>query len=130
MKEVVETWENIKFSVQPYYKGTQERGSVLGAVDEILLNVDNDAMNLQSMAGSRFVGPFLATIQQWEKDLSLISETIEVSESKPNRPSCLSQSIKSLLKDSISCIGLVAGATKMDVPGEHLHWWRYSIAVT
>ncbi|KAL7391500.1 hypothetical protein ABVT39_010104 [Epinephelus coioides] len=78
VKEVVETWENMKFSVHPYFKGTQERGSILGAVDEILLNVDNDAMNLQSMAGSRFVGPFLGTIQQWEKDLSLISETIEV----------------------------------------------------
>ncbi|KAK2902109.1 hypothetical protein Q8A73_011855 [Channa argus] len=78
VKEVVEAWENMKFSVQPYFKGTQERGYILGAVDEILLNVDNDAMNLQSMAGSRFVGPFLGTIQQWEKDLSFISETIEV----------------------------------------------------
>ncbi|XP_033947329.1 dynein axonemal heavy chain 10 [Pseudochaenichthys georgianus] len=78
VKEVVMTWENMKFSVIPYFKGTQERGSVLGAVEEIMLNVDNDAMNLQSMAGSRFVGPFLGTIQQWEKDLSLISETIEV----------------------------------------------------
>lgn len=51
------------------------------AVDEIMINLDNDAMNLQSMAGSRFVGPFLGTVQQWEKDLSLISETIEVRES-------------------------------------------------
>lgn len=78
VKEVVTTWENMKFSVMPYVKGTQERGLILGAVDEILLTVDNDAMNLQSMAGSRFVGPFLSTIQQWEKDLSLINETIEV----------------------------------------------------
>ncbi|CAJ1068269.1 LOW QUALITY PROTEIN: dynein heavy chain 10%2C axonemal [Xyrichtys novacula] len=78
MNEVVETWENMKFSIQPYVKGTEKRGRILGAVDEILLNVDNDAMNLQSMAGSRFVGPFLGPIQQWEKDLSLISETIEV----------------------------------------------------
>uniref|UniRef100_A0A8D3BG74 AAA+ ATPase domain-containing protein n=1 Tax=Scophthalmus maximus TaxID=52904 RepID=A0A8D3BG74_SCOMX len=78
MKEVVETWENMKFIVQPYFKGTEERGSVLGAVDEILLNVENDAMNLQSLAGSRFVGHFLVPIQKWEKDLSHISETIEV----------------------------------------------------
>lgn len=78
VKGVVTTWENMKFSVMPYVKGTQERGLILGAVDEILLTVDNDAMNLQSMAGSRFVGPFLSTIQQWEKDLSLINETIEV----------------------------------------------------
>ncbi|XP_030593055.1 dynein heavy chain 10, axonemal isoform X2 [Archocentrus centrarchus] len=78
VKGLIETWENMKFNVQPYFKGTQERGSILGAVDEILLNVDNDVINLQSMAGSRFVGPFLGTIQQWEKDLSLICETIEV----------------------------------------------------
>ncbi|XP_077377243.1 dynein axonemal heavy chain 10-like [Festucalex cinctus] len=78
VKEVVETWENMKFIVQPYSKGTQQQCSVLGAVDEILSNVDNDAMNLQSMAGSRFVGPFQNTIQQWEKNLSLISETIQV----------------------------------------------------
>lgn len=80
VKRVADTWENMKFSVLPYFKGTQERGSILGAVDEILLSVDNDAMNLQHMAGSRFVGPFLGTIKQWEKDLSLIRETIEVSE--------------------------------------------------
>ncbi|XP_031712248.1 dynein heavy chain 10, axonemal [Anarrhichthys ocellatus] len=78
VKKVVDTWENMKFSVLPYFKGTQKRGSILGAVDEILLSVDNDAMNLQRMVGSRFVGPFLGTIKQWEKDLSLISETIEV----------------------------------------------------
>ncbi|KAM6964967.1 dynein axonemal heavy chain 10 [Aplochiton taeniatus] len=78
VKEVVETWENMKFTVQRYFKGTQERGSVLGAVDEILQSLDDNAMNLQSMAGSRFVGPFLTTVQLWEKSLSLISEVIEV----------------------------------------------------
>ncbi|KAJ8284497.1 hypothetical protein COCON_G00033470 [Conger conger] len=77
VKEVVETWENMRFSVQRYFKGTQERGCILGAVDEILQSLDDNAMNLQSMAGSRFVGPFLATVQQWEKSLSLISEVIE-----------------------------------------------------
>ncbi|XP_019718448.1 dynein heavy chain 10, axonemal-like [Hippocampus comes] len=78
VKEVVETWGNMQFIIQSYSKGAHQQCAVLGAVDEILLIVDNDAMNLQSMAGSRFVGPFLNTIQQWEKDLSLISETIEV----------------------------------------------------
>ncbi|KAI5616269.1 dynein heavy chain 10, axonemal [Silurus asotus] len=78
VKEVVDMWENMKFTVQRYFKGTQERGSILGSVEEILQNLDDNAMNLQSMAGSRFVGPFLSTIQQWEKNLSLISEVIEV----------------------------------------------------
>nr|XP_061803884.1 dynein axonemal heavy chain 10-like [Nerophis lumbriciformis] len=78
VKEVVETWGNMNFIIIPYSKGAHQQCWVLGAVDEIMLIVDNDAMNLQSMAGSRFVGPFLTTIQQWEKDLSLVSETIEV----------------------------------------------------
>ena len=76
---MVDTWESMKFTVQRYFKGTQERGSVLGAVDDILQSLDDNAMNLQSMAGSRFVGPFLSTVQQWEKSLSMISEVIEVS---------------------------------------------------
>ncbi|KAL0979348.1 hypothetical protein UPYG_G00183960 [Umbra pygmaea] len=78
VREVVETWENMKFSVNRYLKGTQDRGSILGGVDEILQNLDDSAMNLQSMAGSRFVRSFLETVQQWEKNLSLISEVIEV----------------------------------------------------
>lgn len=78
VKEVEETWENMKFNVQRFLKGTQEHGFILGAVDEILQHLDDDAMNLQSMAGSHFVGPFLAPVQQWEKNLSLISEIIEV----------------------------------------------------
>lgn len=72
------TWENMKFTMQRYVKGMQERGFILGSVDEILQNLDDNAMNLQSMAGSRFVGPFLPVIQEWEKNLSLISEVIEV----------------------------------------------------
>ncbi|XP_072908128.1 dynein axonemal heavy chain 10 [Hemitrygon akajei] len=78
VKEVVDTWENMKFTVQKYYKGTQDRGYILGSVDEILQILDDNAMNLQSMAGSRYVGPFLSTVQEWEKNLSLISEVIAV----------------------------------------------------
>ena len=62
-----------------YTKGTQERGHVLGAVDDIVLSLDDNAMNLQSMAASRFVGPFLDKVQKWEKSLSHISEVVEVS---------------------------------------------------
>ncbi|XP_078523750.1 dynein axonemal heavy chain 10 isoform X2 [Lissotriton helveticus] len=78
VKEIVDNWENMKFVVQKYFKGTQERGFILGAVDDILQVLDDNAMNLQSIAGSRFVGPFLGTVQLWEKTLSLISEVIEV----------------------------------------------------
>lgn len=59
-------------------KGTQERGYILGAVDEIVLSLDDNAMNLQSMSASRYVGPFFDRVQKWEKSLSHISEVVEV----------------------------------------------------
>lgn len=78
MKEIIETWENMKFTVQRYFKGTQERGFILGSVDEIIQILDDNAVNLQSISGSRFVAPFLGTVHNWEKTLSLIGEVIEV----------------------------------------------------
>ena len=74
-----ETWSNMKFSVHTYTKGTSNRGFILGSVDEVLQTLDDNAMNLQSMSASRFIGPFFNTVQTWEKSLSLISEVLDVS---------------------------------------------------
>ncbi|XP_036352277.2 dynein axonemal heavy chain 10 [Ochotona princeps] len=78
VKEILDTWETMKFSVVKYYKGTHERGYILGSVDEIVQSLDDNTVNLQSISGSRFVGPFLQTVHKWEKSLSLIGEVIEV----------------------------------------------------
>ena len=60
-------------------KGTVEHGTILGVVDEIVVTLDDNSMNLQSMSASRYVGPFLEKVQKWEKSLSHISEVVEVS---------------------------------------------------
>ncbi|KAJ3097104.1 Dynein heavy chain 10, axonemal [Phlyctochytrium planicorne] len=78
LKEVENTWKNMKFTVVKYLKGTEERGFILGAIDEITLTLDDNAMSLQSMGASRFVSAFLPTVQQWEKILSHIGEVTEV----------------------------------------------------
>ncbi|XP_052023863.1 dynein axonemal heavy chain 10 [Apodemus sylvaticus] len=78
VKEILDTWENMKFIVVKYYKGTQERGYILGSVDDIIQCLDDNTVNLQSISGSRFVGPFLQTVHKWEKTLSLIGEVIEI----------------------------------------------------
>lgn len=86
MKEILDTWENMKFSVIKYFKGTQERGYILGSVDEIIQCLDDNTFNLQSISGSRFVGPFLQTVHKWEKTLSLIGEVIEVRPGEGGEP--------------------------------------------
>ncbi|XP_004753142.1 dynein axonemal heavy chain 10 isoform X1 [Mustela putorius furo] len=78
VKEILDTWESMKFTVVKYFKGTQERGYILGSVDEIIQSLDDNTVNLQSISGSRFVGPFLQTVHKWEKTLSLIGEVIEI----------------------------------------------------
>ncbi|CAH8854159.1 unnamed protein product [Trichobilharzia szidati] len=78
VKEVEETWQNLNFNVVSYVKAGQNRGYVLGALDDIVQILEDNSMNLQSMASSKFVGPFLSTVQLWEKNLSVISEIIEV----------------------------------------------------
>ena len=60
-------------------KGTSDRGFVLGTVDEVMQTLDDNAMQLQGMSASRFVGPFFNAVQQWEKSLSHISEVLDVS---------------------------------------------------
>ena len=78
LKEIIDIWNGTKFNVLKYSKGGQDRGFVLGPVEEIMQSLDDNAMNLQSMSASRFVGPFLENVQSWEKKLSHISEVVEV----------------------------------------------------
>ncbi|KAJ7419933.1 Dynein heavy chain 10, axonemal [Willisornis vidua] len=86
MKEIIETWEQMKFTVQTYIKGTENRGFILAPTEEILETLDDNNVSLQSVLGSRFVGPFLSTARQWEKTLSLISEVTEIMEETVKDP--------------------------------------------
>lgn len=47
VREVEETWNNMKFNVFAYMKGTSNRGFILGSVDDVLQNLDDSSMNLQ-----------------------------------------------------------------------------------
>ncbi|RKP21444.1 hypothetical protein ROZALSC1DRAFT_11414, partial [Rozella allomycis CSF55] len=78
LKEVEVTWKNIKFTLVKYTKGNDDRGFILGAIDEIITLLDDNAMNLQSMSASKFAIPFLPIVQKWEKILSHIGEVTDV----------------------------------------------------
>lgn len=80
-------------------------------MDDIVLSLDDNAMNLQSMAASRFVGPFLDKVQKWEKSLSHISEVVEVRDGWQVFPDQLSwETHLSLMAD------MDGGAAQVDVP--------------
>jgi dynein heavy chain len=64
-----------KFGLFEYVK----RPSImlLRSCDEIMLQLEDNAMNLQSMAASKFVAAFRTEVGFWEKALSLIGEVID-----------------------------------------------------
>ncbi len=68
----------IRFEIQKYTKGTEDRGYILKGIDDITTLYDDNSMSLQTMSASRYVSPFLSTVQKWEKTLSLIAEVTEV----------------------------------------------------
>ena len=78
INQIQDTWREEKFVVIKYFKGTQERGSVLRTTEEIQQTLEDQMMNLSSMMSSRFVAPFLDLTQKWERLMSTISEVIEV----------------------------------------------------
>lgn len=77
VKDIAEIWGQMSFNLLKHMKGNEDRGFVLGATDEIMQVLEDNSMNLQSMAGSQFVGPFLSQVQKWEKSLSTIGEVID-----------------------------------------------------
>ncbi|XP_049877279.1 dynein axonemal heavy chain 10 [Pectinophora gossypiella] len=77
VKEVQESWAAIQFTVARHFNRGEDRGYTLNPCDEISVKLDDDAMSLQSMAASQFIGPFLSVVHTWERRLSLISEVID-----------------------------------------------------
>lgn len=53
VKEIEEVWSTMAFKVIKHIKGTEERGWILGPTDEIAQVIEDNAMNLQSMAASQ-----------------------------------------------------------------------------
>lgn len=78
MKEIEDLWRYSKFTVMKFVKGTVDRGYILGGVDDIMATLDEHIMNLQGISASRFVEPFKNSVYELEKDLSHMSEVIEV----------------------------------------------------
>lgn len=53
VQAVIETWSNMNFKVIKHFKGSEDRGYILGPVDEITTVLEDNAMNLQSMGASQ-----------------------------------------------------------------------------
>lgn len=53
VKEIEDTWNQMQFILIKHIKGNEERGTLLGPTDDIMQVLEDNSMNLQSMAGSQ-----------------------------------------------------------------------------
>ena len=53
VKDIADVWIAMQFTVQRHLKGNEDRGFILGPVDEIIQVLEDNYMNLQSMAASQ-----------------------------------------------------------------------------
>ncbi|XP_047348543.1 dynein axonemal heavy chain 10 isoform X3 [Vespa velutina] len=78
VKEIADIWKSTEFTVIPHFKGFEDRGFVLGPIEELNQILEDNMLNVSSMAGSQFIGPFLNIVQKWEITMHTISEVLEL----------------------------------------------------
>ncbi|KAK2587900.1 hypothetical protein KPH14_003996 [Odynerus spinipes] len=78
VKEIADVWKHTEFTVVRHFKGLEDRGYILGPIDELTQVLEDNMLNVSSMAASQFIGPFLSTVQKWEVAMHTISEVLEL----------------------------------------------------
>ena len=70
----------MRFTIHPYRRSpsADERGYMLAGIEDILQELDDNKMELQSLSSSRFVGFFQTRVREWEVNLSNIDELVSV----------------------------------------------------
>eukprot|EP00494_Astrolonche_serrata_P031587 UN31856 len=75
LQKVKDMWLDAEIVVQSY-KGKKDV-FVLGGLDEIITNLDESLVTINTINGSRYVGPIHEEVTDWNKQLVLFQDTID-----------------------------------------------------
>ncbi|XP_034630816.1 dynein heavy chain 6, axonemal [Trachemys scripta elegans] len=75
LKKVEDSWKTTEFIVLPHRDSKDV--FILGGTDDIQVLLDDSTINVATIASSRYVGPLKARVDEWQKQLSLFSQTLE-----------------------------------------------------
>ncbi|CAM9109021.1 unnamed protein product [Choristocarpus tenellus] len=78
IRKIEATWRKTELVLAKYTKNGVDRSYVLRAADDIKMELEDNMLNLQTMAGSRFVGSFADQVRGWERTLNLVNETLDM----------------------------------------------------
>ncbi|XP_078053365.1 dynein heavy chain 2, axonemal kl-2 [Augochlora pura] len=75
LKHISEVWETMPIEMVPY----KEKGIYrLMSIDDVMQTLDEQQVQLSAMKATRFVEPFAAQVDYWERTLSTIGEVLEM----------------------------------------------------
>ena len=75
LEGIREAWATQVFNISSYRE--QPNLFILGSLEEILLLLEDNQVSLQTMLGSRYIKGIQEEVEEWEKKLAAISETLD-----------------------------------------------------
>jgi dynein heavy chain len=75
LKKVEDMWKTAEYVVLPHRDSKDV--FILGGTDEIQVQLDDSRVAVATIASSRYVGPIREKVEEWQKNLNLMNETLE-----------------------------------------------------
>jgi dynein heavy chain len=77
MSKVTNMWVDAELDCAPYKEEQVKDLYILGDVSEIITNLDESLVTINTVLGSRFVGGIRDFVEKWRHDLMLLQETLD-----------------------------------------------------
>lgn len=77
LAKIENAWKTAQFDIGPYSKGTDFRGYAMKAPDDIRQLLEENILILQQLNASKYIKALRGKVSQWERDLNIISETVD-----------------------------------------------------
>jgi dynein heavy chain, axonemal len=75
LQKITSTWTSIKFTVMNHRD--QHNLFILGSLEDIFVQLEDNQVSLQTMLGSRFIRTIQAQVESWATKLASISDTLD-----------------------------------------------------
>ncbi|XP_028810647.1 dynein heavy chain 6, axonemal isoform X2 [Denticeps clupeoides] len=75
LKKVADSWKTTEFVVLPHRDSKD--AFILGSTDDIQVLLEDSIMNIATVASSRYVAHLKGKVLEWQKQLTLFSQTLE-----------------------------------------------------
>jgi dynein heavy chain len=75
LEKIEKAWKNFNFVLNPYRESKDV--FILGGLEEVMMQLEDNQSGLQTMLASRFVLGIRDKVEAWDRKLALLSETLD-----------------------------------------------------